>query len=89
MKIRVGAGFEISSTLSFRARFDAVCLQYRLILFTDYKVDSTKDPRSHRLNMTLVSYSLNGHLKSIETVNGAMFQMCKYVLHSPEICGFC
>ena len=35
-----------------------------------------KDSRSHRLNMTFVSFSLEGQLLDIGTVNGAMFQMC-------------
>ena len=37
---------------------------------------SFKDPRSYRLNITFVSFSLNGKLEEIGTVNGAMFQMC-------------
>ena len=39
-------------------------------------IDSTKDPRSHRLNITFVSFSLRGNLQEISTVNGVMFQMC-------------
>ena len=38
--------------------------------------DDPKDPRSHRLNMTFISFSLEGQLTDIGTVNGAMFQMC-------------
>ena len=37
---------------------------------------SFKDPRSYRLNITFVSFALNGKLQEIGTVNGAMFQMC-------------
>ena len=37
---------------------------------------SFKDPRSYRLNITFVSFTLNGKLEEIGTVNGAMFQMC-------------
>ena len=44
-------------------------------------IDATRDPRSHRLNMTFVAFSLNGHLRDIGTVNGAMFQMCNGSFH--------
>ena len=48
---------------------------------TKYKLretdtDLTKEPRSHRLNITYVAYSASGILQDIGVVNGGMFQMC-------------
>jgi hypothetical protein len=47
---------------------------------TMYKLRETdtdsKEPRSPRLNITVVSFSAEGTLLNIDTVNGAMFQMC-------------
>lgn len=38
--------------------------------------DIDSEPRSHRLNITYVSWKLDGNLENIGTVEGSMFQMC-------------